>query len=148
MPAIGAIAPVQHSRDVSCDQRCPESARLEGGAYVQGADAGALLIIEHGQIHRSGKMIERKLRRASHVDALGEGVERIDAHPQGDGVTLAHRVFPGSPSKGLSSRQTLSSNLACAASTGWMRSAWNIALSSAKPSNRKGTSAALRSRAT
>jgi hypothetical protein len=139
---------VQHCRDVSRDERRPEPASLEGGADVQGADAGALLIVEHGQIHRAGKMIERELRGAAHVDAVGKGLERIDAHPQCDGVTLAHRGFPGSPSKGLSAGQTLSSNLAWAASTGWMRSPWNMALSSAKPSNRKGTSAALRSRAT
>src|ERR1700730_2326258 len=137
---------VQHCRDVSCDQRATESAGLEGGADIQGADTGALLIIEHGQIHRSGKMIEGELRRATHVDAVGKSLQRIDAHAQCEGVPLAHRGFTGSLSKGLSSRQTLSSNLACAASTGWMRSAWNMALSSAKPSNRKATSAALRSR--
>src|ERR1022692_1579726 len=139
---------VEHRGDVSCHERRAQPARLECGTGVQGADAGALGVVEHRQIHCTGNVIVRELRRASHIDAVGEGVKRVDAHAQRDGVALAHRDLPGSPSNGLSCGHTLSSILACAAITGWMRSPWNIASSSAKPSNRKGTSATLRARAT
>ena len=126
----------------------PEPARLEGRRRIQGADAGALGVIEHRMIHCAGKVIQRKLRRASHVDALGKVASASTLTARAHGVALAHRDFPVAPSRGLSAGHTLSSSFACAAITGWMRSGWNMALSSAKPSNRNGTSAALRSRAT
>src|SRR5437870_2457793 len=105
-------------------------------------------VVEHRVIRRRGDVIRGELGGAAHVDAVGISGKRVDADATHAGMRRVHFVFPGVPSRGRNSRQTLSSSLGCAAAVGWTRSGWNSALLSAKPANMNGTSTILRALAT
>ena len=139
---------LQHRRDVARDQRRATLARLERRGHIKRADPSPLGVVEHGMIRRRGDVIRDELGGAAHVDAVGISGERSDADATYAGMRRVHLVFPGAPSRGRNSRQTLSSSLGCAAAVGWTRSGWNSALLSAKPSNMNGTSTILRALAT
>ncbi len=58
-------------RDVLGHERPAESAGLEGRLLlVHGADHDALLVVEHGEIHRAGDVVLGELGRGAGVDDL------------------------------------------------------------------------------
>src|SRR6185369_727018 len=137
---------LQHFRDVARDQRRTEPARLERRGCVHGADPGTLVVVEDRMIARPGNMVLGEFGRATDVDAIGVRGQCVDVNAAARVQYGAHAAL--AESSGASDGQTLSSIFACAAASGWMRSGWNIESFSANPSNRNGTSAALRARAT
>ena len=91
-PAFGHLRKLllDVTRDIGRHQRAADAPGLEGAVlHVERADAGTLLVVEHGRVDGAGDAVVRVFGRRAHVDQGIEALDRIRA----DGCSVAHRML-------------------------------------------------------